>query len=165
MASNTDFKAPPSLSKCASYETWKKELKIWQRFTSLAKEKQGPAIFLTLEGRARESVLEIELDTLSGIAGVDEITKHLDKIYLKDRKLAAYEAYENFEKFKRSANMSIRDFINEFERLHCKVKEHKSEMSSDILAYRLLKSANLSTANEQLAKATVAELDDRRNEF
>ena len=159
MASNTDFKAPPSLSKCASYETWKKELKIWQRFTSLAKEKQGPAIFLTLEGRARESVLEIELDTLSGIAGVDEITKHLDKIYLKDRKLAAYEAYENFEKFKRSANMSIRDFINEFERLHCKVKEHKSEMSSDILAYRLLKSANLSTANEQLAKATVAELD------
>ena len=159
MASNFDFKAPPSLLKCGSYETWLKEIKIWQRFTNLDPKKQGPAIFLTLEGTAREAVLEIDVDDISSDAGVDTIVTHLDKIFLKDKKLAAYEAYEKFENFKRTPNMSIRDFINEFERLYSKVKEFKSEMSSDILAYRLLKSANLSIANEQLAKATVVELE------
>ena len=32
-------------------------------------------------------------------------------------------------------------------------------MSSDILAYRLLKSANLSEQHEQLARATIAKFD------
>ena len=58
---SVNIKAPPSLSKCISYEAWLKEIEIWQAFTDLAKAKQGPAIFLTLEGRAREAVLELEL--------------------------------------------------------------------------------------------------------
>ena len=36
-----DFKAPPALSDNISYTTWKKELKIWEAFTSIEKAKQG----------------------------------------------------------------------------------------------------------------------------
>ena len=126
MASNHDFRAPPSLSKCTSYETWLKEIKIWQKFTNLSVEKQAPAIFLTLEGTAREAVLELDVEAISEATGVETIIAHLNKIFKKDQKLAAYEAYENFEKFKRSPDMSIRSFINEFERLYTKVKEFKS---------------------------------------
>ena len=156
--SSKDFKAPPALSKCVSYETWLKEIKIWQKFTNLAKGKQGPAIFLTLEGRAREAVLELDVDIISDDTGVENILKHLNKLYLKDKTQSAYEAYEKFEKFKRPSDMSMTDFINEFERLKSKTKQYGTEMSTDILAYRLLKSANLSESHEQLAKATISDL-------
>ena len=56
MAENNNFKAPQVLIK--GIPTWKKELAIWQTFTSIDK-KQAPAIFLTLLGQAREAVTEL----------------------------------------------------------------------------------------------------------
>ena len=54
--------------------------------------------------------------------------------------------------------MSIKEYINEFERLLNKTKNYGSSMSSDILAYRLSKSANLEGTQEQLIRATNKEL-------
>ncbi len=51
-----DIKAPPALKEDVPYENWKKEINIWQLFTTLEKKKQGLAIFLSLEGKAREGV-------------------------------------------------------------------------------------------------------------
>ena len=56
MASN--FKSSPALNENSVHEQWKKEIALWQAFTDLSAEKQGPAIFLTLSGKAREAVLE-----------------------------------------------------------------------------------------------------------
>ena len=115
MAQN--YKAPPLLSKSTSYESWLKEIEIWQAFTDLSAEKQGPAIFLTLEGKAREAILDLDISLLKGNSGVKNIVTVLDKLYLKDKLQMAYESYDAFEKFKRPQNMSINDYINEFERL------------------------------------------------
>ena len=103
MASN--IKAPPSLSKSASYDTWLKELEIWQAFTDLDNKKQGPAVFLSLEGRAREAVLELPVATISSDTGVAEIITKLNGLYLKDKAQSAYEAYDAFETFKRPSDM------------------------------------------------------------
>ena len=54
--------------------------------------------------------------------------------------------------------MSIKEYINEFERLLNKTKNYGSSMSSDILACRLSKSANLEGTQEQLIRATNKEL-------
>ena len=54
--------------------------------------------------------------------------------------------------------MSIKNYIIEFERLFAKTKAHGSTMSEDILAYRLLRSANISEHHEQLARATIPKL-------
>ena len=154
MASN-HYKAPPSLTKSSCYDAWLKEIRIWQKFTDLSNVKQGPAIFLTLEGKAREAVLELEVDDISSQTGVDKIIEKLDTLYQKDKAQTAFESYDNFEKFQRPVDMTISCYINEFERLLAKTKKHGTTMSSDILAYRLLKSANLSQAHEQLARATI----------
>ena len=130
------IKAPPALSKSTSYENWLKELKIWQLYTEIKKEKQGPAIFLTLEGKAREAVLELDVENISGESGIDNIIKKLDSLYKKDTVQVAYEAYDKFERFKRPENMSMKNFIIEFERLVSKTKSHGMSMSEDILAYR-----------------------------
>ena len=50
------------------------------------------------------------------------------------------------------------DFINEFERMYHKLKQHKMELPDGVLAYRLLKSVHLSEQHEQLARATLTEL-------
>ena len=55
--------------------------------------------------------------------------------------------------------MTISDFINEFETLLNKTKQYGSNMSSDILAHQLLKSANLSEYREQLTRATISDLN------
>ena len=43
MASQKDFKAPPSLNKDITYSNWKKELRILEAFTNLKDEKKVPA--------------------------------------------------------------------------------------------------------------------------
>ena len=79
------------------YDDWKKELKIWCSFTDLDKKRQGPAIYLTLMGKARETVLaDVEADKLQSDNGVDNITKALDKLYKRNDSESAFAAFENF---------------------------------------------------------------------
>ena len=153
-----DFKAPPTLNEKIVYSTWKKELKIWEAFTSIEKKKQAPAIFLTLSGQAREAVLEIDLEKLASDDGVKNLVAALDELYLVDETCSAYEAYEAFEKFVRPSEMTISDYIIHFERLYNKAKSHSMEIHEGVLAYRLLNSANLSENHKQLVRATLSEM-------
>ena len=77
-------KAPPWLTSSTCYEDWLKEIEVWQAFTDLTDEKQGPAIFLTLEGKARETVLDLDIKEIKAKNGVESIVKALNKLYLKD---------------------------------------------------------------------------------
>ena len=52
MSSSSHSDSPPLLQKCKSYQDWLKLLKIWRKFTTLPKTRQGPAIILSLEGDA-----------------------------------------------------------------------------------------------------------------
>ena len=60
--------------------------------------------------------------------------------------------------FKRPSNMSIQAYLNESDKRFFKTKFYGTVMLDDILAYRLLKSANLSICHEELVKATVPHL-------
>ena len=115
MASN--IKTPPAFKNGDDYEKWCKKIKIWQSFTSLEAIKQGPALFLVLEGEAQDAVLELETDKISSATGVKEIITRLDALYLKDKTQSAFEALEAFEGYRRPNGLSITDFCNEFETL------------------------------------------------
>ena len=71
-----NFKAPPTLDKNISYTKWKKEIAVWEAFTDLEASRRAPAIFLTLEGQARDAVIEMEISEMKHadgtIAIVDE---------------------------------------------------------------------------------------------
>ena len=67
MATGGSFKAPPALSKSTSYENWNKEIKVWQKLTELSGSKQGPAILLSLEGKAKDAVLELDIDQIADV--------------------------------------------------------------------------------------------------
>ena len=54
--------------------------------------------------------------------------------------------------------MSIQAFLNEFNKRLYKTKSYGTVQSDDILAYRLLKSSNLSDNHEELIQAAIPEL-------
>ena len=154
-----NHKTPPSFKKGDDYAKWKQKLQIWQNFTSLPKDKQGGAVFMVLEEEAQDAVLELNSEVLATDDGVKNILKSLDGLYEKDKTLSAFEALEEFENYKRPANMSIKDFCNQFDLLYSKTKKYGTEMSTDVLAYRLLKSSNLTQSQQELAKATITTLN------
>ena len=53
------------------------EIDVWQGFTKEVEAKQGPAIFLSLEGKAREAVPAL----IKSKDEVKEIIKVLDKLH------------------------------------------------------------------------------------
>ena len=111
----------------------------------------GPALFLTLQDDAQDAVLELDADKIKGIDGVEQIIKCLDSLFKKDKTQCAFEALETFESYKRPKDLPITDFCNEFERLYNKTKTYGTTLSDDVLAFRLLKAANLPSHQEQLA--------------
>ena len=149
-------KAPPPLADCATYEDYKKLVTIWSEFTTLDKNKQGMAVFLSLKGADQEAVLELPTDQIKGEHGLNNVLARLDKLYVKDETLEKYKALEDFESYRRSAQTPINEFILQFEKKYHRIKSYGTVISDDLLAFRLLKSANLPTADEKLAKGTAA---------
>ena len=147
--------SPPILSKPEKYSRWKKEMAIWEVATSVHKKKQAPTVFLTLPEKAREALLEEEVETLNADDGMQVLYDKLDKLYLLDEDQLALKSYENFEKFVRPSSMTIGDFSVEFARMVHQLKDYKIILPDPVLAYRTLKSANIGEDNEKLIRATV----------
>ena len=152
-------KAPPPMRSDLPYSEWKHEVKVWKSFMStIDKNRLGPALFLSLEGSARDAAREIAPEDLEKENGFDTLITKLDSLFLKDENNSAFEAYDIFERYQRPQDMDIFTYINAFERLYQKAKNFKLELPDGVLAYRLLKSANLSSEHEKLARATLADL-------
>ena len=148
---------PPALLK-DKYSTWKKEIKIWELVTSLNKTKRALMVFSSLEGTAREAVLELDTAVLNSEDGMEKLYEKLDTLFLEDVNQSAFRAYETFENYQRPPGTLLEDFLIEFGRLVAKLKDFNILLPETVLAFRALKSANITKDNEKLVKATVSEL-------
>ena len=90
--------------------------------------------------------------------GLNLLINKLEKLYVKDSKASAYLAYKKFEFFQRPTDMNIIDYLNKFERLFYDIQRYEITLPSGVLAYWVLKSANLTPEKQQLAWATITEL-------
>ena len=86
--------------------------------------------------------------------GVSKIIERLDKIYLQDTLIKKYEALDSFENYKRPHDVSVSEYILEFDKRYLRTKNLGTQMSDDLLAYRLLRNANLGDQYTKLVKAT-----------
>ena len=148
---------PPALLK-DKYSTWRKEMLIWELATSLDKTKRALMVFLSLEGIAREAVLELDTAVFNSEDGMKKSYEKLDTLFLEDVNQSAFRAYETFENYQRPPGMLLEDFLIEFGRLVAKLKDFNVLLPEPVLAFRALKSDNITKDNEKLVKATVSEL-------
>ena len=142
----------------ASYVDWKKELSIWQTLTDLSDKKQGPVSLLSLSGKSREAALELPTNDICSDDGITQIISKLDQIFLQDTDQLAFTAYEKFESLSRGADVSMSNYLADFDLLYGQVKKYGMVLPEGVVAYRLLKSANLSPSEDKLARVTVYSL-------
>ena len=103
MITASQIKAPPVFNEKEDYLNGKNDLEVWKLFTDTGKKKMGPAVYLTLTGRAREAVRDLNPADIGKETGLDEIIVKLDAVYLKDENTHAYAAFKEFYEFKRAS--------------------------------------------------------------
>ena len=111
MMTASQIKAPPIFNEEEDYLNWKNYLEVWKLFTDTEKKKMGPAVYLTLTGRAREAVRDLKPADIGKETGLDEIIVKLDAIYLKDENTRVYVAFKEFYEFKRASGENFSEFI------------------------------------------------------
>ena len=149
---------PPIFKDGDDFYEWKRELTIWTVVTDIPEDKQAAAIYLSLEGKARECCKSIDVQELTGKSGKDTLLTKLQALYAVDQEQRIYQAYENFENYIRPPNVSIPDYLNEWERTYDKIVTKGITLPEPVLAYRILKSANLPSEKQSLVRATVDKL-------
>ena len=156
----SNLKTPPTFDDDTNYENYKKEIALWKILIGedLKPEQMGPALFKAIRSKkAKEKVLELETTDIGGAGGIDKITTKLDEIYEQDKDQKIYIALDDFETYKRKKNMDVAEFVNVFESKHNIIKKYECVLPDGVLAYKLLKAANLETSQEQLCRATMSE--------
>lgn len=152
------YKVPPKFDETRPYECWKNEVNIWTRVTELDKKKQALAVALGLEGRARETAMEISAEDLDSDTGMTTLMAKLDDVFLKEEKDRAYEAYSYFDGITKDSSVSMADYIIDFEQRYNRMKRYNMTLPDAVLAFKLLDTACLDDKNRQLALTACTEL-------
>ena len=84
---------PPILSDGSDFKEWKIAVRRWAKFTSYDKLKLASVVSVkALNGEARSLALSIPDAKLDVEAGLENLLKELDKLYLKDEDMLGYES-------------------------------------------------------------------------
>lgn len=155
MASAVNYKVPPVFTTQKPYSRWVDEIKAWEALTDLDKNKRGIAIALSLPEEGQSSIRDkvfsdLTLDALKADDGVNQLIAFMDKIFKKDELSEAYEAYTEFDRFRRSKVSSMENYVTEFEKLYNKTKKFKMDLPQPVLAFKLLECSELDMKDRQL---------------
>ena len=146
---------PPSLTKSKNYERFKQEVLAWSEITELKRDKQGIAVVLSLpeedENQIKDKVFDqIPVDDLKDDSGLDILLAFLDKHLGKDDLADSLDKFEDFDEFSRKDGQSIQEYIAMFDSKYRKVEKKSMALPSEILAFKLIKKANITKEEKML---------------
>ena len=141
--------SPPTLTGSSNYELWKLETLAWTVVTDLSREKQAVAVALSLPEDDKNKIKEkvfggLKLDDLNSENGMSLLFQFLDKHLLEDELMDSLNKFEDFENFERKRGQNIREYVNNFDLKFNKLEKLNIKIPSEILAFKLLRKANLS---------------------
>jgi hypothetical protein len=90
--------------------------------------------------------------------GLDKLIEKLDAVFLKDKTMRAYDAFQKFYDFKRESGDTLETFSVKFEQLYSNLLEHDMKLPDGVMAFFLLNACNLPEEREKLARATTTDL-------
>ena len=139
----------PTLMGSTNYELWKLQTQAWTVVTELSKEKHAVAVALSLpeddKRKVKEKVFgELELDVLYSENGMSVLFEFLDRYLLEDELMNSWNKFEDFEKIERKHGQIIREYVADFDLKFRKLEKIHIKLPSEILAFKLLRNANLS---------------------
>ena len=139
---------PPTLGT-EPYEMYRQELLAWREVTDLKREKQGFVIALSLPKNDKSQISQkvfdqISIDDLKKEDGLDTLIAFLDKHLKKDDLVDSLGKFGEFEDFQRIEGMNIVEYIASFDSKYRKIEKLKMTLPPEILAFTLLRKANIS---------------------
>ena len=153
----TSMDLPPEPSY--NYHLWRKDVDIWRKLTDIPKVKMGFALqyVCRTNERLHEAVLNIAESEVDGENGIENVLKELDKLHQIDEKDVAFTSYNDFMSLHRQDNQTVAEFILKFDEMLQKVESFGNHFSETYLAYKLLRSANITIIEERIVKASTSE--------
>jgi len=70
----------------------------------------------------------LKLETINADDGVDKLITYLDKLFRKDELSEVYERYILFDRFERSSQQPMDDFILEFEKRYNRIMQKEMKL-------------------------------------
>ena len=128
-----------------NYERYRIELEAWREITDLPKAKQGIAVALSLPSESSSDICDkgfeqLTITDLKAENAFETLLAFLNRELQKDDISANYDKFSDFEEFR---NESIH--VTKFDQLYNRTAKRKMKLPSSILAFKLLKCANLTT--------------------
>jgi phosphotransferase system IIA component len=103
--------------------------------------------------------MELPASELGKENGMDLLISQLDKLFLRDDKDKAYEAYKNFDNyFEKGENMTVSDYIIELDKRYNKAKKYDMTLPEAVLAFKIVDNAELAVQKKQLALTACIDL-------
>ena len=83
--SNEKIIGPPNYDEAKfSWKEYKKEVEVWAMLTNLPKKKQGPALWMSLSGKAKEAIQDMDTDEIKADDGLHMTVAKLDSLFEVD---------------------------------------------------------------------------------
>ena len=170
MATSMNLQPPSFVSETKTYEQYKRELNGWALVTSVEKTKQAIVVALSIpdeaEGNIKTKIFaEMDTDQLNADGGMKSLTEFLDKIYMKDPFVEAYEKYMKWNGLYRKGDQKVEEFIHEYNSV-CKEAESKGIGDFEVIkAFKLLDASCLEPVERQLVFTGIdfKEAKDKKN--
>ena len=115
-------------------------------------------MYFLLPFNVRQACIDISVSSLNSENGLKFLLDKTKSLYAKDIHSLAYMAYNKFETFHRPDEVGIVDYLNESERLLNQIKHYDMELPTGVLAYRVLKNANITHKKKKLVRGTLTSL-------
>ena len=162
MAEKAPVPAPPILDLTEiSFNDWLMDIEIWRDFVKerLTERKVGSYLYQHLRGKAKETVRnELKSEEILSENGAKLIIECLTRLYKKDESRHQYDTFGNFINFRRHDNMSIKEYLVEYNLRYNKVKSYAGRLPEAVLGYSVLENANLSEEKKEICRATCSSL-------
>ena len=145
--------APPRLTEDLGYRSWKNKVLMWKLVCGIDKKEQGIIILLqSLTGnkKAEKAVANLTAENLFNDNGLNIVLEKLDAVFQSEEIEDSYFTYSKFSNFKRQQNMTIQDYIIEFENLNFKMDNHDMKLPNKVLAFKVLDGASVSEHQRQM---------------
>ena len=105
---------PPAFDGRSDYASYRKDVELWQKLTSLPEKKQGPALIGVLVGEAKSSGKTLNVNDVASQGGVALILYQLDKSYGVNQTDQLDLDLADFLDFTRTLSMTVVQFVAEF---------------------------------------------------
>ena len=144
------LKNPDFISSSKTFETYRKDLRIWLRMTTIKDELQAEWIVLNLDGHPSgiKEIIQTQIgDSLEGNAeGIEALITFLAGIYEVDDFQDCIDTYMEFEDLQRNNKESILVFLNRLDQSVARIKKHDCVIPDKVMALKLLKAARLDSS-------------------